>query len=198
MTALITVLASAFTSLLPAEPPTMCTRVVANRILYPGVAITTEDLYVIKIPCGMHPAPQGSQFSTRAPVIGRVPRERVLSNELLRSERLHRHHGHVPPSHHGVLVPRTDDPWTIGDLVQVDSTQAIVTFVGPDMLGLAMPSAEAHAWAGAALSTTPSLEHTGHLPTPRVPREALYASGKRKILCGRGPAVVVEPATPEP
>lgn len=59
--------------------------VVAKRHLLPGVPITAEDLYLLhmqprKLPEGVFLDPEH--------VIGRIPRERLLHNELVRAERL--------------------------------------------------------------------------------------------------------------
>ena len=59
--------------------------VVAARPLYEGVAITEEDIVLVPIaarhlPEGVHLDPQG--------VLGAFPRERILSNEFIRDERL--------------------------------------------------------------------------------------------------------------
>lgn len=59
--------------------------IVAARDLYPGVAIAEDDLYAIEI--APRYLPDGS-FLSPDHVIGRVPRERVLANELVRAGRL--------------------------------------------------------------------------------------------------------------
>lgn len=59
--------------------------IVANRDLYPGVTITEDDLFAI----GIAPRylPEGVYLSPDH-VIGRIPRERILANEFVRSNRL--------------------------------------------------------------------------------------------------------------
>jgi pilus assembly protein CpaB len=90
------------------------TVVAASRTLYQGVEITADDLYVIQIPPEYLPmvdpavAEEASEesteevakadsatskikaqiFTTRERVIGQVPRERILKNEIIRPERL--------------------------------------------------------------------------------------------------------------
>ena len=90
------------------------TVVAASRTLYQGVEITADDLYVIQIPPEYLPMvdpavaeeateetkEEGAKadsatakikaqvFTTRERVIGQVPRERILKNEIIRPERL--------------------------------------------------------------------------------------------------------------
>src|SRR5688572_10386089 len=59
--------------------------IVAARDLYQGVTITEEDLYAVQIPPRF--LPEGV-FLSPEHVVGRIPRERVLANDLVRSERL--------------------------------------------------------------------------------------------------------------
>lgn len=58
---------------------------VAARDLYPGLPISDEDLYAVQ----MEPAylPDGV-FLDPEHLVGRIPRERVLANELVRGDRL--------------------------------------------------------------------------------------------------------------
>ena len=58
---------------------------VAARDLYQGITITEEDLYAIEIPPRY--LAQGV-FLSPDHVVGRIPRERVLANEFVRSSRL--------------------------------------------------------------------------------------------------------------
>lgn len=58
---------------------------VASRDLYQGVTITEEDLYAVQIPPRFLPE---RVFLTPEHVVGRTPRERILANELVRSDRL--------------------------------------------------------------------------------------------------------------
>ncbi len=73
------------------------TVVAASRTLYQGVTITNDDLFVVKIPPEYLPKITEGEaatikdvdvFSSRERVVGRVPRERILANELVRPERL--------------------------------------------------------------------------------------------------------------
>jgi pilus assembly protein CpaB len=59
--------------------------IVANKELYPGVTIAEEDLYAVEIPPRYLP---DGVFLSPDHVVGRIPRERVLSNEFVRSDRL--------------------------------------------------------------------------------------------------------------
>jgi pilus assembly protein CpaB len=59
--------------------------IVAARDLYQGLPITAEDLYAVQIAPKF--LPEGV-FLSPEHVVGRVPRERVLANDLVRGERL--------------------------------------------------------------------------------------------------------------
>lgn len=67
------------------KPPETVDVVVAARDLYMGVSITEEDLFMTQIPPEYLPE---TVFTSKDQVVGRTPRERVLSNEFIRSERL--------------------------------------------------------------------------------------------------------------
>ena len=65
--------------------------IVAASDLYQGVAIREEDIYAVKIPPRFLPLDgrdQAGIFGTPEGVIGRYPRERILSNEFIREDRL--------------------------------------------------------------------------------------------------------------
>jgi pilus assembly protein CpaB len=75
----------------------MVTVVAASRALYQGVTITSDDLFVVKIPPEHLPVVEDEEakeqkkaevFTARERVVGRIPRERILANELIRPERL--------------------------------------------------------------------------------------------------------------
>ncbi len=59
--------------------------IVAAREMYPGVSITEDDLYAVEI--APRYLPEGV-FLSPEHVVGRIPRERVLANEFIRSDRL--------------------------------------------------------------------------------------------------------------
>ena len=59
--------------------------IVAARDLYQGVTITEEDLYAVEIPPRFLPE---NVFLSPEHVVGRIPRERILANEFVRSDRL--------------------------------------------------------------------------------------------------------------
>jgi pilus assembly protein CpaB len=59
--------------------------VVAARDLYQGVEVTERDLYAVQFPASK--VPEGV-FLTPQHVLGRVPRDRILANEMVRAERL--------------------------------------------------------------------------------------------------------------
>ncbi len=67
------------------RPEDRVTVIVAARDLYQGVTITEEDLYLVEIPPKFLPE---SVFLSPEYVVGRIPRERILANEFVRSERL--------------------------------------------------------------------------------------------------------------
>ncbi len=58
---------------------------VAARDLYQGVTITEEDLYAVEIPTKYLP---DDPFFSAEHVVGRIPRERILANEIVRADRL--------------------------------------------------------------------------------------------------------------
>ncbi len=71
--------------------------VTASRTLYQGVALTSADVYVAKVPVSYLPTVADAQSGDLAParvfastegVVGQVPRERILANEIIRPERL--------------------------------------------------------------------------------------------------------------
>ncbi|HMV66233.1 MAG TPA: Flp pilus assembly protein CpaB [Myxococcota bacterium] len=72
--------------------------VVARRTLYQGVEISNDDLWVTSIPPEYLPQVTEAEdkkelkkaevFKTRERVVGQVPRERILKNEIIRPERL--------------------------------------------------------------------------------------------------------------
>ncbi len=59
--------------------------IVASKELYPGVTVAEEDLYAVEIPPRYLP---DGVFLSPDHVVGRIPRERVLANEFVRSDRL--------------------------------------------------------------------------------------------------------------
>ena len=59
--------------------------VVAARDLYQGVEVTEQDLYAVEYPASELP---DRVFLTPEHVVGRVPRDSILANELVRAERL--------------------------------------------------------------------------------------------------------------
>lgn len=58
---------------------------VAIHDLYQGVTITKDDLYAVKVPVDML---ADTVYRSPEHVVGRIPRERILSNEYIREERL--------------------------------------------------------------------------------------------------------------
>lgn len=79
------------------KPIDTVTVVAASRTLYQGVAITSDDLFVVNIPPDYLPVVKdktskevvkATVFASRERVVGQVPRERILANEIIRPERL--------------------------------------------------------------------------------------------------------------
>lgn len=62
--------------------------VVAVRDLYMGLPVTPEDVALRQVVPEM--VPEEATFSSLADVLGRTPRERILTNEMIREERLAR------------------------------------------------------------------------------------------------------------
>ncbi|MCB9666467.1 MAG: Flp pilus assembly protein CpaB [Alphaproteobacteria bacterium] len=82
-----------------ADRPVETVKVVAaSRTLYQGVGITPEDLFVVTVPVDTLPLTRdpanargvvpAAVFSARERVVGQIPRERILVNEIVRPERL--------------------------------------------------------------------------------------------------------------
>lgn len=64
---------------------------VALTDLYQGITITEDDLFAIQIPpkyLHLNGGPESGLFQNPDEVVGRVPKERILSNEFIRTERL--------------------------------------------------------------------------------------------------------------
>jgi len=69
---------------------------VASRDLYPGVAVTDDDFFAMELPEDYLPVTFNDDgnveyaevFYTADRLIGRIPRERILANEVIRNERL--------------------------------------------------------------------------------------------------------------
>ena len=68
------------------RPPDTVDVVIAKRTLYTGLPIGPEDVVVRSLAPEMIPAE--TSFSEVEQVLGRTPKERILSNEVVRSERL--------------------------------------------------------------------------------------------------------------
>lgn len=72
------------------------TVMVASRDLYPGVAITEDDFFAMELPEDYLPVTFTEEgaveyaevFYTADRLVGRIPRERILANEVIRNERL--------------------------------------------------------------------------------------------------------------
>jgi Flp pilus assembly protein CpaB len=79
------VLAAVLSCTIPGDGDRPVYAVAANRALYPGVTIGEADLYMVR----MDPRflPEGVFLDPRG-VVGRIPRERILANELVRSDRM--------------------------------------------------------------------------------------------------------------
>lgn len=95
--------------------------VVATRDLYQGVTITEQDLFLVQIP----PAYLAEGvFLSPEHVVGRIPRERILANEFIRSERLA-----DPESGIGLnaIIPRGNRALSIA----ISGGQALSGFLNP-------------------------------------------------------------------
>jgi hypothetical protein len=77
-------IASVFAGALLAPEPATVDVAVAARDLYQGVKVTEQDVAAVSFPAEL--VPPGAL--TVADVVGLVPRERVLRNEIVRRERL--------------------------------------------------------------------------------------------------------------
>lgn len=108
---------------------------VAARDLYPGLPISDEDLYAVQMEPGY--VPEGA-FLDPTHVVGRIPRERVLANELVRGERLadaSRNQGLnavVPRGLRALSVPIRDGAALAGFLNPGNLVDVLVTVEDPD------------------------------------------------------------------
>ena len=100
-------------SLKAEQPIENVTVVAASRTLYQGVEIRHDALFVSSVPPEYLPrtkdAATGAEvkaevFRTRERVVGQVPRERILKNELIRPERLADGHAKLEIKFHAKLI----------------------------------------------------------------------------------------------
>ena len=105
-----------------ARPP-MVEAVVAVRDLYMGIPITQEDVAVRKLMPEMVPGDE--TFQSVDEVVGRTPRERVLANELIRTERLARRDA-------GIGLNAIVTPGKRAMAVEVDTESGVAGFLQPN------------------------------------------------------------------
>ena len=103
--------------------PTLVDSVVAVRDLYMGIPITQEDVAVRKLMPEM--VPTDSTFQSVDEVVGRTPRERVLANELVRTERLARRDA-------GIGLNAIVTPGKRAMSVEVDTESGVAGFLQPN------------------------------------------------------------------
>lgn len=91
-------------------PAELVMGIVAARDLYPGVTIAEGDIYGVQMPeSELHP----DAFRTAEDVLGKVPWQRILANELVLPQRLEPARPTLPvrvPAGHRALVVRTPAP----------------------------------------------------------------------------------------
>jgi pilus assembly protein CpaB len=131
------------------EEVSTVTVVAATRTLYQGVSISSDDLFIMKIPPDYLPKITKGQlaktevveadvFTTRERVVGRIPRERILANEFIRPERLADGnagvglHAVLPPGMRAVSLDLKDADAVAGFLEPGNYVDIVVTMVRLD------------------------------------------------------------------
>lgn len=97
--------------------------VVAVRDLYMGIPITQEDIAVRELLPEMVPVEQA--FTSIDEVVGRTPRERILANEIIRTERLARRDA-------GIGLNALVTPGKRAMTVEVDTESGVAGFLQPN------------------------------------------------------------------
>lgn len=97
--------------------------VVAVRDLYMGLPITQEDVAIQEIPPTL--VPTDMAFQSVDEVVGRTPRERILANEVVRSERLARRDA-------GIGLNAIVTPGKRAMTVEVDTESGVAGFLQPN------------------------------------------------------------------
>jgi pilus assembly protein CpaB len=111
--------------------------IVAARDLYQGIPITEEDLYAVAIPPRFLPE---DVFLSPEHVVGRVPRERILANEMVRGDRLANPesgtglHVVIPRGLRGISLDLADGRALAGMLSPGNYVDILVTMI-PDKVG---------------------------------------------------------------
>lgn len=109
--------------------------VVAIRDLYMGIPITQQDVVLRELAPEM--VPTDSAFQSVDEVVGRTPRERILANELIRTERLARRdagiglNAIVTPGKRAMSIEVTTESGVAGFLQPNNFVDVIVT-IKPD------------------------------------------------------------------
>ena len=119
-------------------PEDQTTVIVAARDLYQGVTITEQDLYAVEIPPRF--LPEGV-FLSPEHVVGRIPRERILANEFVRSSRLADPESGVglnaviPRGMRAISLPLANGQALSGFLNPLNYVDILVTVGAPESLG---------------------------------------------------------------
>lgn len=109
--------------------------VVAVRDLYMGLPITQEDVSIQEIPPAM--VPTDMAFQSVDEVVGRTPRERILANEVIRSERLARRdagiglNAIVTPGKRAMTI-EVDTASGVGNFLQPNNFVDVIVTIKPD------------------------------------------------------------------
>ena len=109
--------------------------VIAVRDLYMGLPITPDDVVVRSVEPEMIPREQ--TFSTLSDVLGRTPRERILTNEVIREERLARPdagiglNAIVTPGKRAMTIS-TDTETALAGLLQAGNYIDIIVTIAPE------------------------------------------------------------------
>ena len=114
--------------------------VVAKRTLHMGVPITEGDVVARLLPPEMIPLGEDLTFPSADLVIGRTPRERVLANEIVRTERLARRDAGVglnaviTPGLRAMAVQTANDE-AVGGFVRPGNFVDVIVTIRPDEIG---------------------------------------------------------------
>lgn len=121
------------------KPPETVPVVVAKRNLYTGIQITADDIVVTNVVPQMVPQDTDGAvvFRSLEEVLGRTPRERILSNEIIRGERLARRNAGeglnaiITPGKRAMTV-ETDEASGLAGLLQPGNYVDVIVTLRPD------------------------------------------------------------------
>lgn len=121
------------------KPPETVPVVIAKRNLYTGIQITADDIVVRDVMPQMVPTDTDGAvvFRSLEEVLGRTPRERILTNEIIRGERLARRNAGeglnaiITPGKRAMTV-ETDEASGLAGLLQPGNYVDVIVTLRPD------------------------------------------------------------------